>query len=68
MAGGGYCASELNIDSNGIQREKGRSLLGAYKYYSVSNGRPSFKHTREEYYLRWTTNNNWMAGISSLGK
>ena len=63
---GGYCASGLNIDSTGLQREIGNSKLGMYKYYSLSNGRSSFKHISKEYYLHWTSNNYWMVGVNTL--
>ena len=54
-----YCNNGLSVDSKGIPRLMDSSKLGKYMFHNEINGKPSFKHINNEYYLYWAPNGVW---------
>ena len=45
------CADGIKIDSNGVTKKYHPSVLGKYKKHKEVNGKPSFKHVHNNWYL-----------------
>ena len=48
-----YCFDNLIVDSHGAAKESYPSAMGRYLRYQELNGKPIFKHVRNEIYLYW---------------